>query len=172
MQCWRSWKKSYFLQSIIKDKKNKSGRKKMIRLKLSGVWLIHRRILNQIGREILAHGHFLAQSPIDAVSDRKRYFWRTYLSISLSGLMSWDDSSCHVDLAKELDIITQCSPPGEEQRGGKLVLHDILKTWTYSLFIDQDKNEDEDKNQSFRSFLYVLKQTCDERTRPLVVHYI
>ena len=33
---------------------------------------------------------------------------------------------------------------------------------TYSLFIYQDENEDE--NQSFRSLLYVLKQTCDERT--------
>jgi len=34
----------------------------------------------------------------------------------------------------------------------------------YSLFIYQDENEDEGENQSFRSFLYVLKQTCDERT--------
>ena len=34
--------------------------------------------------------------------------------------------------------------------------------FTNSLFIYQDENEDE--NQSFRSFLYVLKQTCDERT--------
>ena len=33
---------------------------------------------------------------------------------------------------------------------------------TYSLFIYQDENEDE--NQSFCSFLYVLKQTCDEPT--------
>ena len=31
---------------------------------------------------------------------------------------------------------------------------------SYSLFIYQDENE----NQSFRSFLYVLKQTCDEQT--------
>ena len=35
----------------------------------------------------------------------------------------------------------------------------------YSLFVYQDENEDE--NQSFRSFLYVLKQACDERTRDL-----
>ena len=40
------------------------------------------------------------------------------ISCLFAGLMSWDDSSCHVDLAKELDIITECSPPGEEQRGG------------------------------------------------------
>ena len=33
-----------------------------------------------------------------------------------------------------------------------------------SLFIYQDENEDENENQSFRSFLCVLKQTCDERT--------
>ena len=33
-----------------------------------------------------------------------------------------------------------------------------------SLFIYQDKNEDEDKNQSFHLFLYFLKQTCDEQT--------
>ena len=33
-----------------------------------------------------------------------------------------------------------------------------------SLFIYQDENEDENQNQSSRSFLYVLKQTCDERT--------
>ena len=46
--------------------------------------------------------------------------WCNILSLSLffPGLMSWDVSSCHVDLAKELDIITECSPPGEEARGG------------------------------------------------------
>ena len=32
---------------------------------------------------------------------------------------------------------------------------------SYSLFIYQDENEDE--NQSFRTFLYVLKQTRDEQ---------
>ena len=35
----------------------------------------------------------------------------------------------------------------------------------YSLFIYQDENEYKDKNQSYRSFLYVLKQTCDEQTK-------
>ena len=37
-----------------------------------------------------------------------------------------------------------------------------IRVFVYSLFIYQDENKDE--NQSFRSFLYVLKQTCDERT--------
>ena len=32
-----------------------------------------------------------------------------------------------------------------------------------SMFIYQDENEAKNKNQSFRLFLYVLKQTCDER---------
>ena len=39
-----------------------------------------------------------------------------------------------------------------------------MEAFAYSLFIYQDENENEDENQSFRSFLYVLKQTCDERT--------
>ena len=38
--------------------------------------------------------------------------------------------------------------------------HLANKAGTYSLFIYQD--EDENENQSFRSFMYVLKQTCDE----------
>ena len=37
---------------------------------------------------------------------------------SVSGLLSWDETSCHVDLAAELDTITNASPPGEESRGG------------------------------------------------------
>ena len=36
----------------------------------------------------------------------------------------------------------------------------VLLVSSNSLFIYQDENE----NQSFRSFLYVLKQTCDEQT--------
>ena len=35
---------------------------------------------------------------------------------------------------------------------------------TNSLLIYEDENKDEDENQSFRSFLNVLKQTCDTRT--------
>ena len=34
---------------------------------------------------------------------------------------------------------------------------------TNSLFIYQDENEDENEKQSFRLFLYVLKQTRDEQ---------
>ena len=33
-----------------------------------------------------------------------------------------------------------------------------------SLFIYQDENEDKDENQSFSSFMYILKKNCDERT--------
>ena len=36
----------------------------------------------------------------------------------IAGLLSWDVASCHVDLGKELDIITSVAPPGEECRGG------------------------------------------------------
>ena len=42
--------------------------------------------------------------------------------------------------------------------------------WCNSLFIYQDENKDKDKNQSFRLFLYVLKQTCDERTNNPKLH--
>ena len=40
------------------------------------------------------------------------------LYLLYAGLLSWDVTSCHVDLAKELDTITSASPPGEESRGG------------------------------------------------------
>ena len=39
-----------------------------------------------------------------------------------------------------------------------------MTLYTNSLFIYQDENEDEDENQSFHSFFYVLKQTCNEQT--------
>ena len=35
---------------------------------------------------------------------------------------------------------------------------------TNSLFIYQDESEDKNENESFRLFLYGLKQTCDKRT--------
>lgn len=38
------------------------------------------------------------------------------------GLVSWDLGSCHVDLNKELDIINECSPPGEELKGGERLI--------------------------------------------------
>lgn len=38
-----------------------------------------------------------------------------------TGLLSWDVTSCHVDLGKELEIITSVAPPGEECRGGLLL---------------------------------------------------
>ena len=37
-------------------------------------------------------------------------------------------------------------------------------SFSNSLFIYQDENEDENEKQSFRLFLYVQKQTCDEQT--------
>ena len=37
---------------------------------------------------------------------------------SLPGLLSWDLSSCHVDLEKELKVVTEAAPPGEELRAG------------------------------------------------------
>ena len=46
-------------------------------------------------------------------------FYSYYKILIFSGLLSWDETSCHVDLAAELDTITNASPPGEESRGGK-----------------------------------------------------
>ena len=43
-----------------------------------------------------------------------------YSSVSIVGLLSWDETSCHVDLASELDTITNACPPGEESRGGNI----------------------------------------------------
>ena len=36
----------------------------------------------------------------------------------LPGLLSWDLSSCHVDLEKELKVVTEAAPPGEELKAG------------------------------------------------------
>merc|ERR1711935_1208729 len=38
------------------------------------------------------------------------------------GLLSWDETSCHVDLGRELEIITSVAPPGEECRGGERLI--------------------------------------------------
>ena len=43
-----------------------------------------------------------------------------YYFVSIVGLLSWDETSCHVDLASELDTITNACPPGEESRGGNI----------------------------------------------------
>ena len=43
------------------------------------------------------------------------------LHLLYPGLLSWDVTSCHVDLAKELDTLTSVSPPGEESRGGNRI---------------------------------------------------
>ena len=39
-----------------------------------------------------------------------------------------------------------------------------IKSGSNILFMYHGENGDEDENQSSRSFLYVLKQTCEERT--------
>lgn len=46
----------------------------------------------------------------------------------ISGLLSWDETSCHVDLAAELDTITNASPPGEESRGGKFLAFSVMNS--------------------------------------------
>lgn len=53
----------------------------------------------------------------------KMYFLSHY---SFLGLLSWDVTSCHVDLASELDTITNASPPGEESRGGNVYIFTFL----------------------------------------------
>ena len=62
-------------------------------------------------------------------------FKRPYFSFS--GLLSWDETSCHVDLGRELEIITSVAPPGEECRGGMYIftwyLGDLHLIYTNSL---------------------------------------
>ena len=53
----------------------------------------------------------------------KMYFLSHYTFL---GLLSWDVTSCHVDLASELDTITNASPPGEESRGGNVYIFTFL----------------------------------------------
>ena len=62
------------------------------------------------------------------------------------------------DVTKAIPFVTTQPFP---QKLDKYSCKIYMATMSYSLFIYQDENEDE--NQSFRSFLYVLKQTCDER---------
>ena len=38
----------------------------------------------------------------------------------LSGLYTWNKGDNHVDIETELKIISDCAPPGEEARGGKI----------------------------------------------------
>ena len=44
------------------------------------------------------------------------------MTFYFSGLLSWDVSSCHVDLDKELALITAASPNGEETKGGEKLI--------------------------------------------------
>merc|ERR1711872_702593 len=38
------------------------------------------------------------------------------------GLRTWSTDDIHVDIAKELSVITDCAPPGEEARGGERLI--------------------------------------------------
>merc|ERR1712142_723840 len=38
------------------------------------------------------------------------------------GLNTWNVSDIHVDISKELSVITDCAPPGEEARGGERLI--------------------------------------------------
>merc|ERR1712142_657525 len=38
------------------------------------------------------------------------------------GLLTWNVSDIHVDISKELSVITDCAPPGEEARGGERLI--------------------------------------------------
>lgn len=53
--------------------------------------------------------------------------WRLILFILFAGLLSWDVSDCLVDLEKELAVITEQAPEGEEARYGEFV-------WDFYLF--------------------------------------
>merc|ERR1712198_143980 len=38
------------------------------------------------------------------------------------GLRTWNNDDIHVDISKELSVITDCAPPGEEARGGERLI--------------------------------------------------
>ena len=44
------------------------------------------------------------------------------LTVCFLGLVSWDVSEIPVDISRELTVLTDCAPPGEEARGGKFIL--------------------------------------------------
>ena len=51
-------------------------------------------------------------------------------------------------------------------------MNQFTKNLPYSLFIYQDKNEDENQNQSFGSFVTGLFQNIQERTKALVFVFV
>ena len=67
------------------------------------------------------HIHYqLYIAPLNRQSKQKIPTTTSVIS-RIAGLLSWDVASCHVDLGKELDIITSVAPPGEECRGGTYI---------------------------------------------------
>ena len=44
---------------------------------------------------------------------------KQFLIFPVSGLNTWNINDNHVDLESELAVIADCTPPGEEARGGK-----------------------------------------------------
>ena len=77
------------------------------------------------------HIHYqLYIAPLNRQSKQKIPTTTSVIS-RIAGLLSWDVASCHVDLGKELDIITSVAPPGEECRGGTYI---FLYFWFYVSF--------------------------------------
>ena len=64
----------------------------------------------------------------------------------------------------KLGIVTIIPQTKDNQYQFSLECWNSVLSGAYSLFIYQDENEVVNENQSFRLFLYVLKQTCDKRT--------
>ena len=60
--------------------------------------------------------------------------WGGHFSFTLaaSGLSSWDSSSCHVDLEKELEMVIASAPHGEELKGGKNDTQGCVKSDEFS----------------------------------------
>lgn len=57
--------------------------------------------------------------------NKKKLSWREFynasqnISSTISGLLSWDVSDCHVDLEEELNTLTQAGVEGEDGKHGK-----------------------------------------------------
>lgn len=54
---------------------------------------------------------------------------RTHDLLFVTGLLSWDVNNCLIDLEKELAIITEQAPEGEEARYGKCRMYIACKQY-------------------------------------------
>ncbi len=45
-----------------------------------------------------------------------------YFFLYFPGLSSWDVAACHVDLDRELDLLQESAPPGEELKPGERLI--------------------------------------------------